>query len=1194
MTDEIQSGGNAKLEEAPPQLEFGENGAAENTPASGSAVSLSELEKKPEKKRLAVGELLSDVLENVVGLFQGRGWLAIVILVILFLLFLFLPPVSLVQRLQGLTSYTALTAEAAELTHPDGLTLTIDPAEKEKVRAKLSSLPRADFLDEESGKEFSQARKALPAYLSAKSPYYQLDVRGENSKPLTFSVLIPNESEPWETLDLYSWNGEEWNWIPSRLDREQNSLVATVATAPSTLMVMQTSAQELSMATAASDLPPAQFSEILDQVDLVGMKVGTLGELNGDPALLPPGNVAAEFELVPTVRNWISGRQPNRLLVTDVLLDTEARTTQRERLVELVTQGQYPGLVLDYRALTAEDQAAYSSFVIALAADLHAQQRWLAVVVDAPELVESEWHTAGYDWAALGAAADQIYFPLPTAPQAYAPGGEVEQLISWATTQVNRYKLHPLFSTLSSDGTETIAASEVLSSLGTVQAVSPITDSVEPGAELTFQLGGAATIITDAGTGAMLLSTEEKVYSLGTAQWLRARLDLLSRYNLGGVVLDDLLDEGNFSGLLAALSNYRSGMAMAPTSSEVAWRVTAPDGSVTEQRLALQQAAYTWQAPEITGTYQIGANLLGKERGTVKVEVAEELVVEEVEAEPLPDVSADELKFAFITDVTVPDNTSLGTGSTFTKTWRVKNAGEVEWPRHTKLTFLQGTQMTDISEFVVGKVASGEEKEISIPLTVPENAGSYEAQWALTVQDEQIPQAIVTLVIRASGAAAEGVQAQFVTDVTVPDNTRYENGEQFTKTWRVRNSGSEPWPEQTKLTFLAETQMTDLSEVEVGAVAPGAETDISVDLMAPNENGTFRGQWVLTIDGNQIPGGIVYVVIKTGEEEAADPNPNPNPQPIAGGAFELGGHIENTGFPHSDLMHYAGMNWAKVQVRYPGDANGVIAAAHANGFKIQVSALGPAGMVTDGGFNDTVANWLAGMAAAGADAIEVWNEPNLPREWQEGHINPESYTQLLCQSYAAIKAANPNAAVISAAPAPTGYFGGCHAHGCDDVPWLQRMYNAGAASCMDYIGAHHNSGATQPSATIGHPADPGSTHHSWFFLPQTQTYFNIFGGARQLFYTELGYVSPEGYNWIPDTFAWGANTSVAQQAQWLAEVVQLSSDTGMVRSVIVWNVDFSCYGDCGGVQDPQAGYAIIRPDGSCPACDSLHALLGTR
>ncbi|MDY0018728.1 MAG: hypothetical protein RBT47_01865 [Anaerolineae bacterium] len=311
------------------------------------------------------------------------------------------------------------------------------------------------------------------------------------------------------------------------------------------------------------------------------------------------------------------------------------------------------------------------------------------------------------------------------------------------------------------------------------------------------------------------------------------------------------------------------------------------------------------------------------------------------------------------------------------------------------------------------------------------------------------------------------------------------------------------------------------------------------------------------------------------------------------GNFELGGHIMQ-GFQARDLIHYSGMNWVKVQVRYPHDAGGIISEAHANGFKIQLSALGDAEMTTHSGFERDISRWVAGMAAAGADAIEIWNEPNLPREWTEGTINPTSYTSLLCNAYIAIKGANPGTAVISAAPAPTGYFGGCHGGGCDDIPWLQGVYNAGGLNCMDYIGAHHNAGATAPGATTGHPADSGNHHHSWYFLPQTQAYYQIFRGARKLFYTELGYVSPEGYGPIPETFWWGGATTVAQQAQWLSEVVQLSQQTGMVRAVVVWNVDANCYGICGGVGDPQAGYAIIRPGGGCPACESLHALLGTR
>ena len=64
--------------------------------------------------------------------------------------------------------------------------------------------------------------------------------------------------------------------------------------------------------------------------------------------------------------------------------------------------------------------------------------------------------------------------------------------------------------------------------------------------------------------------------------------------------------------------------------------------------------------------------------------------------------------------------------------------------------------------------------------------------------------------------------------------------------------------------------------------------------------------------------------------------------PVSGGSFELGGHVRDLGYPYASQMHYAGMNWSKVQVRWdPGNnAAGLIQAAHANGFKIQLSALG--------------------------------------------------------------------------------------------------------------------------------------------------------------------------------------------------------------------------------------------------------------
>jgi uncharacterized protein YraI len=53
-------------------------------------------------------------------------------------------------------------------------------------------------------------------------------------------------------------------------------------------------------------------------------------------------------------------------------------------------------------------------------------------------------------------------------------------------------------------------------------------------------------------------------------------------------------------------------------------------------------------------------------------------------------------------------------------------------------------------------------------------------------------------------------------------------------------------------------------------------------------------------------------------------------------------------------------------------------------------------------------------------AFQVWNEPNLAREWGGNPPDPAGYAEFLRKAYAAIKRGNPNAIVISAGMAPTG------------------------------------------------------------------------------------------------------------------------------------------------------------------------------
>jgi hypothetical protein len=285
-------------------------------------------------------------------------------------------------------------------------------------------------------------------------------------------------------------------------------------------------------------------------------------------------------------------------------------------------------------------------------------------------------------------------------------------------------------------------------------------------------------------------------------------------------------------------------------------------------------------------------------------------------------------------------------------------------------------------------------------------------------------------------------------------------------------------------------------------------------------------------------------------------------------------------------MASIGMTWMKIQLRYnrgdnPDNYAGMINDAHARGFRLLLGVVGnPTDIAIDGDnyFADYAA-FVAGLARNGVDAVEVWNEPNLDREWPVGSVDPAQYTRLLAASYNAIKSANRGTVVISGAPAPTGFFGGCTPNGCDDSVYLAGMARAGAASYMDCVGAHYNEGIVPPSALGG---DPRSDYFTRYFFGMVNTYSRTIG--KPVCFTELGYVTPDGYGGMPPGFEWGNNNTIDEHAQWLAEAITLGARSSSVRLIIIWNFNIT---SSAGSPDPSGGYAMIRPDGSCPACSAI-------
>ncbi len=103
---------------------------------------------------------------------------------------------------------------------------------------------------------------------------------------------------------------------------------------------------------------------------------------------------------------------------------------------------------------------------------------------------------------------------------------------------------------------------------------------------------------------------------------------------------------------------------------------------------------------------------------------------------------------------------------------------------------------------------------------------------------------------------------------------------------------------------------------------------------------------------------------------------------------------------------------------------------------------------------DAFVDFLTAMATryrGRIQAYQIWNEPNLAREWGNKPPNAAEYTLMLRRAYQAIKRADPNALVISAGMAPTTEWS---QRAVPDTRFIQAMYDAGAKPYFDLLGAH--------------------------------------------------------------------------------------------------------------------------------------------
>jgi hypothetical protein len=187
-----------------------------------------------------------------------------------------------------------------------------------------------------------------------------------------------------------------------------------------------------------------------------------------------------------------------------------------------------------------------------------------------------------------------------------------------------------------------------------------------------------------------------------------------------------------------------------------------------------------------------------------------------------------------------------------------------------------------------------------------------------------------------------------------------------------------------------------------------------------------------------------------------------------------------------------------------------------------------------------LAAWSAYCGALGSRykgqiaGYQVWNEPNLAREWFGRPPDPGGYLKVLQACYAALKAVDSSAIVISAGLAPTGTR---DLTAMPDDEYLLALYAQGFSGMHDVLGLNAPGYKSVPQTDPGDPALQGNRWQVFRHVEDMRAIQVSKGdGAKQIAILEMGWTLDP----IHPEYAWFA-VSEAQQASNLVDAYQYAA-----------------------------------------------------
>ncbi|MBE2182123.1 MAG: cellulase family glycosylhydrolase [Anaerolineae bacterium] len=219
------------------------------------------------------------------------------------------------------------------------------------------------------------------------------------------------------------------------------------------------------------------------------------------------------------------------------------------------------------------------------------------------------------------------------------------------------------------------------------------------------------------------------------------------------------------------------------------------------------------------------------------------------------------------------------------------------------------------------------------------------------------------------------------------------------------------------------------------------------------------------------------------------------------------------------------------------------------------------------------------------DAVEIWNEPNLLREWQGTlPFSGSGYMQLFGPAYQAVRAYSPTIPVLTAGLAPTT----TSSFSIDDGEFLRQIYGAGLMNYPDAIlGVHPYPWGNPPDARCCDNVEgQGWDDNPHFFFADTlDTYRQIMrehNDSRQMWITEFGYASWDGYPTAPPASDdWILYTDRLEQGVNTIRALQIAQNSPDIGVTILWNLNFATLAGMVQNSDERAAYSMLIPGDGC-------------